>query len=92
MRYLLLMLVFFFSGITHSLPVDRDAIINDDLKNKPELYNQVAKLIRAYGYRCDSLSGIHPMLLSRGFTVSCNNFSYSYEIKDKGGNWVVTLN
>ncbi|MCD9472928.1 hypothetical protein [Photobacterium phosphoreum] len=92
MRYLLLMLVLFFSGITYALPIDSGAIINDKLKNNPELYNEVANLIRAYGYSCDSLSGLVPMIFSRGYTVSCNNFSYSYDIKDQGGNWVVTLN
>jgi len=26
-----------------------------------------------------------------GFTVICNGSRYSYEIEDKGGNWVVTV-
>lgn len=85
------LLVSLISNMAWALPVENDAVISDDLKGKPQLYNEIADLIRAYGYRCDSLSGLHEMVFSRGFSVTCNKFSYSYEIEDKGGRWVVTL-
>ena len=51
-----------------------------------------AKLVRAYGYRCDSITAFQPMVFSSGFTLKCNNFRYSYDIKDVGGRWTVTVN
>lgn len=48
-------------------------------------------MIRARGWRCDTISSLQWFAFSRGFYVRCNNFRYTYEIKDRGGNWVVTL-
>ncbi len=50
-----------------------------------------AGMIRAMGWRCDSVSAIRPFLMSRGFTMVCNNFAYTYEFSDRGGNWAVNL-
>jgi hypothetical protein len=47
-------------------------------------------LVRDAGYHCDSVSDFSPWILSRGFTLTCNNFNYEYYIADKGGNWVVS--
>ncbi len=51
----------------------------------------VQKMIRIYGWRCDNVSAVTKFAFSRGFHVYCNNFNYGYDIKDRGGNWVVTL-
>lgn len=48
------------------------------------------RLIRAHGYRCNLISGLVPMVFTRGYHVGCDNL-YSYEIVDRGGNWTVTL-
>ena len=50
-----------------------------------------ANLIKAYGYRCDSISAFQPFIMGGGFTLRCNNFSYKYLIEDKGGRWTVTV-
>ena len=59
--------------------------------NNTAFLTQMQSTIRRAGYKCDSFSSILEMNFSRGFTVRCNNYVYGYEIEDKGGNWVVTL-
>lgn len=51
----------------------------------------LAELIKIYGYRCDSISGARKFLTGRGFVVNCNNYRYTYEIEDKGGRWVISV-
>ncbi|UYI49664.1 zinc ribbon domain-containing protein [Vibrio natriegens] len=63
----------------------------EGVEEHPEVIPQMVRLIKLTGYKCDSISAIREMMLSRGFTVVCNNFYYEYDIEDKGGNWVVTL-
>lgn len=58
---------------------------------RKEQAQAAASLVKAYGYRCDSISSFLPHNFSRGFTLRCNNFSYKYLIEDKGGRWTVTL-
>lgn len=77
------------SSFAQSVTVEPDASIYKDINNR-QLELLVA-LIKAYGYRCDSVSAARPFLLSYGFTVLCNGYRYEYEIEDKGGNWVVTV-
>lgn len=48
-------------------------------------------LIILHGFRCDSISSARPMLLSVGFVMHCNGYRYSYNIEDRGGNWVVEV-
>ncbi|HHX8286271.1 MULTISPECIES: hypothetical protein [Vibrio] len=85
------LLVGLLSAPSFAIPVENDAVISKDFENNPQLYEEVANLIRLYGYKCDSLSALRPMVFSRGFVAVCNRFSYTYEIEDKGGRWVVTL-
>lgn len=66
-----------------------------DKKVKAERQEQAqaaAKLVIAYGYRCDSISSFNKMAFSSGFTINCNRFNYSYDIEDVGGRYVVTVN
>jgi hypothetical protein len=83
------------AGYAQSVPIEKDAVISDT-KDFPRskllgLVDPAVGMIRASGYRCDSISVVRPFLLSRGFTVICNRFSYEYDISDKGGNWIVEL-
>ncbi len=77
-------------AITHPL-LESEVNLPKGVEEHPEVIPQMVKLIRLTGYKCDSISAIREMMLSRGFAVVCNNFNYEYEIEDKGGNWVVTL-
>ena len=49
-------------------------------------------MIAVKGWRCDSISSATPHLFSIGYNIYCNEFRYSYDIKDRGGTWTVTLN
>lgn len=51
----------------------------------------VAAIVRSRGYTCDSISSALPFIMGGGYYLYCNRYRYSYEIADKGGNWVVTV-
>lgn len=55
------------------------------------LANEASALIRAHGYRCDSVSSIQRWVFEPGFDVVCNDFRYKYELEDRGGRWIATL-
>lgn len=55
------------------------------------LANASAAAVRAHGWRCDSVSSLRSWMFSTGFTLICNNFRYSYDFEDKGGNWTVKI-
>lgn len=48
-------------------------------------------LVKAYGFTCNSVTSMTAHIWTTGFSLSCNNFSYTYNIEDVGGNWVVTV-
>ena len=50
-----------------------------------------AMLVRASGFRCDSISGADKFIFSSGMTLHCNNYNYSYDVRDRGGRWVVSV-
>jgi hypothetical protein len=91
MRKTILLVTLFFSTQAHaqSIPVEPDAIMS---KNAPlAVIDPAVRIIRANGWRCDSVSSLVPFVMSRGFSIVCNHFSYKYELEDRGGNWVATL-
>lgn len=68
-------------------------VIEDDAIIEYVSHQQVeaaVKLVRAKGYRCDSVSSLMPTLRG-GFTLKCNNWRYVYSIADRGGRYVVTV-
>jgi hypothetical protein len=78
------------------LPIESDVVLADkliDLGNTKLvlLLDELAALVRDNGYHCDSVSAARPYLFTRGYNLVCNRFSYSYDIEDKGGNWVVKV-
>lgn len=72
-----------------STPVESDAIIDRDISQ--QIIDAGAGLIRANGWKCDSVSAARPFLFSRGVSIVCNKFRYSYEIADRGGNWIAKI-
>ena len=77
-----------------AIEIESDAIISDSFREFRDTYGvleTLAKLIRLYGWKCDSISAASTFFFSAGFNVTCNQFRYSYEISDKGGIWVVEL-
>lgn len=51
--------------------------------------DKVVRVVRANGYRCDSVSSYQPYLTSRGFELECNHFAYKYDFEDKGRGYVL---
>ena len=82
------------STVTTTVRAEPDVVLGPSivkLDNQQEVFDELAGLIRAKGWACDSLSAVHTLLLSRGFKVRCNHYAYQYRIEDRGGQWEVTL-
>lgn len=79
------------SGAVLATPVELNAVINEKLEGRTDILEGMANLVRANGYRCDSISAARPMVFSRGFVLVCNGFAYEYQLEDKGGRWRVTV-
>ena len=74
-----------------SLPVAATPIERDSWIETSERHAVVAaKLVRAHGYRCDSISTLRGAW-GGGYVLFCNSFSYKCHIKDVGGTWRVSV-
>ena len=71
---------------------DDDSGSDDDSTQLPaSTTERLVKLVRASGYRCDSVDSALPMMFKDGFVLVCDQYRYRYEIVDRGGKWVVTV-
>lgn len=70
--------------------IEPDATISDF--KTPGVVTELVGLVRAYGYRCDTVSHARPLFFKPGFEIQCNNLRYQYQVVDRGGRWVVCLN
>ena len=78
----------------HAVEVEHEALFDETIENLPnrqEILDALAAMVEMRGWRCDSISSARTLLLSRGFEIKCNRFSYTYLIRDRGGNWIVSL-
>jgi hypothetical protein len=75
---------------TPSVPVEPNAVMYAGLQQDYDL-SQLAHFVRASGYRCDSISALQPLPSSHGFRLVCNHFNYKYEIEQKEGRSIVTV-
>lgn len=48
-----------------------------------------AKMVKHYGYSCDSISKFKPLILSDGFNLICNKWRYEYDLVNVGGKYIV---
>jgi hypothetical protein len=72
----------------------RAVIYSDDqtpLAERLKAAREAASLVRANGYRCESISAFRPFLWGNGYNLVCNEFRYEYDVEDKGGRWQVTV-
>jgi|GEM_PF-3728183 len=65
--------------------------VSNDVQVTKAQADAIQSLIRAYGYTCSSFSSVTWLSYSSVYAVHCNNWRYSYELEDVGGNWVVTV-
>jgi hypothetical protein len=56
-----------------------------------ELRSVVQSHVQAWGYRCDSLNFCSPDLWGKTIRVVCNEHRYTYNVVDRGGNWLVQV-
>jgi hypothetical protein len=87
MKKLVLATLFASSLAYAGTPIESDAVISEQMNS--ELISAVADVVKAFGYRCDSVSSARPLVWEEGFAIVCNNYRYTYEIRDVGGNWKV---
>lgn len=62
-------------------------IIGQRLKDNPQVVNDMVMYVKAYQYRCDSIS--EARFSGNKFTLKCNKFRYTYDLIDRGGRFVV---
>ena len=78
-----------------STPLEPDILIGSSDRYSEvqlrQLIDPIVALIHSYVYRCNSVSAIRSWIFSTGFTIICEQYSYKYEVSDKGGSWVVEL-
>jgi hypothetical protein len=74
-----------------SVPIEPDAVLYAELSQDFDLMFELTHFVRASGYRCDSISALQPLPLSRGFKLVCNRFNYKYAIENKDGRSTVTV-
>lgn len=72
-------------------PIEHKAVLYKETPEAFEFIDTLVGFVRQSSYKCDTVSSFIPMVLSNGFTLACNNFSYKYEIKNNGGNISVTV-
>ena len=71
--------------------IEPGAQIDKGFTKTEQVLKELVGLVRANGYRCDSITFARRMAMKSGFVMACNNARYKYEIEDRGGNWQVTL-
>ncbi|MBD3842202.1 MAG: zinc-ribbon domain-containing protein [Campylobacterales bacterium] len=69
--------------------LDRNADIHKDI-SEPELTTLIA-FVNMNGYKCDTVSFAMPFPSKHQYSLTCNNYRYSYEIEDIGGNPVIVV-
>jgi len=74
-------------------PLEEDAVLTNGWtrEHAQTLANEASAIIRAHGFRCDTVSNIQRWVFSSGFDISCNGFRYEYELEDRGGRWTPSL-
>jgi hypothetical protein len=72
-------------------PIEKDAVMFEETKEWRSQTEKIVQFVRANNYSCDSVSASRPMLMSRGYVLVCNKFSYKYDVEDKGGHWIVSV-
>lgn len=78
-----------FPTFARDVSIEKDAEIYTGVSR--DTVTALAEVIQLYGYACNSVSAVTPFAISRGYYIVCNNWTYKYEVEDKGGKMVVTV-
>ncbi len=71
--------------------IEKGAQIYGAVEGRMDIVDTLVKFVKGYGYKCDSVSSASDNVFSKGYTLKCNNYNYTYKILDKGGKWSVTV-
>lgn len=71
--------------------IEPDAQIYGNVAGRLDIVDTLVKFVKAHGNRCDSVSAASDNMLSKGFTLKCNKYNYTYQILDKGGKWYLQV-
>lgn len=72
--------------------IEPDASIGPAELMTPARLSQMVTIVRSNGYRCDSISSAGESgIFDLGLRLRCNRWRYSYDMHDRGGHWVVTV-
>lgn len=63
--------------------LDKNADIHKDISE--ELLAGLIVYININGYKCDTITFAMPFTRKHGYSLTCNNYRYAYEVEDKGG-------
>jgi hypothetical protein len=74
-----------------TVPIEPNAVIDDKLKSETKLMKELVTVVRTKEFRCDSISALRALQNSHGYKLVCNRSQYKYEIENKDGRWVATV-
>lgn len=67
--------------------IEPGASIYGAVEGRMDIVDTLVEFVKAHGNRCDSVSAASDNTFSKGYTLKCNKYSYTYQILDKGGKW-----
>jgi hypothetical protein len=75
-----------YDSSNRAAPVEHDAALYSETPEAFGLIDTLVGFVRKSSYECDSVSAFRPLLMSNGYYLVCNKFSYKYDVKNNGGN------
>ena len=78
-------------GIYLEKPSALKTLSDGKTKVSLDLALAMADYVVAFGYSCSSITRISQTAMSGKFRLRCNYGRYNYEIRDRGGKWVITV-
>lgn len=79
------------SGAKPNYTIEKGAQIFGAVEGRMDIVDTLVKFVKANGNRCDSVSSASDNMFSKGYTLICNKYNYTYQILDKGGKWYLQV-
>lgn len=79
------------SGSKPAYTIEKGAQIYGAVEGRMDIVDTLVKFVKAHGYKCDSVSSASDNVFSKGYTLICNKYNYTYKILDSGGTWSVKV-
>ena len=79
------------SGTQPEYTIEKAAQIYGAVEGRMDIVDALVMIVKANGNRCDSVSAASDNVFSKGYTLKCNKYNYTYQILDKGGKWFLQV-